>query len=106
MIDKYKQEEMPEEGIKHINSNLEEKFGKFGGEIKKLYITKIGEEEDKEFSYKISIVVGLTVGGKNNFIIKEKIDYAEFIITEIYGRDRLEETIVQIENPYKKKGAN
>lgn len=85
---------MSREGLKKVNETLIESFGSdFGGVLLGAYITTI----DKENSiYVLSMVFGTTTGGRNDFLIKQKLDLAEAIFEDIYQVERFHQTIVQV----------
>lgn len=86
------QKRMSKEGIEKLNEDLRKKFnGDFGGVLLGAFTT-ISKEQNVKM---LSLIFGTTTGGRNDFIIKQRVDFIEKVFEDLF-ETKFDETIIQV----------
>ena len=71
------QKRLCKDGVKEFNEVLVKEFGsEFGGVLLGAYVTELEVENKKQM---LSMIFGTTTGGRNDFLVKQKLDLIESI---------------------------
>ncbi|MGL5022235.1 MAG: hypothetical protein ACRC5S_02955 [Cetobacterium sp.] len=97
------QKKLTDNGIEKINNLIDKKFKNmykegFGGVLQSIMVTT---QPFKNFNA-LSLVFTCTIGGKNNFFVKNKLDYIQKTFEDILDT-KFTEVIIQVPKEIEKK---